>query len=84
VPKYKYRCADCDHELVAFHSIQEKLRDCLVCGVIGSLVRVPGTFVSNTAQGQQGQAGSLVKEKIEEFREDLEKQKRAVARKTHD
>ena len=80
MPKYKYRCADCDNELTSFHSIKEKLYDCPVCGVSNSLVRLPGTFVSNTTHTKEEQVGSLVREKIEEFREDLKRHKESIIR----
>ena len=84
MPKYKYKCADCDQELVVFHSIKEKLRNCPVCGVIGSLVRLPGGFVSNTGRDRGGQVGSLVREKIEEFKEDLEKQRETAREEVYE
>jgi putative FmdB family regulatory protein len=84
MPKYQYNCADCDNKFVAFHSIKEKLQDCPVCGLVDSLVRVPGTFVSDTGRTEQEQAGSLVKEKIEELREDLKSQRRDIARGHHE
>lgn len=80
MPKYKYRCADCDIELVAYHPIKEKLKDCPVCGIVDSLVRIPGNFVSNTGEQQRRGVGALTKEKIEEFREELGKQKRDARR----
>ena len=75
MPKYKYRCADCDIEFIAYHSVKDKIRDCSYCGVINSLVRVPGTFVSSIDEKQKGDVGALTREAIEEFRHDLEAQK---------
>lgn len=84
MPKYKYRCADCGQEVVAFHSIREKLRDCLVCGVSDSLIRVPGAFVSSFGEKRAAKAGELTRETIEEFREDLERQKREQAQEKYE
>jgi hypothetical protein len=84
VPKYKYKCVDCDTELVAFHSIKEKLKDCAVCGIVDSLIRIPGNFVSNTGEQQRRDVGALTREKIEEFKEELEKQKRDASGEKYD
>jgi|ETNvirnome_6_100_1030635.scaffolds.fasta_scaffold01283_10 putative FmdB family regulatory protein len=84
MPKYKYRCADCEQEFVAFHPIKEKLRDCTVCGIVDSLVRLPGVFVSDTTLPKESRAGALVEEKIKQFREELEKQKQACKEEIHE
>jgi putative FmdB family regulatory protein len=84
VPKYKYRCTDCEHQFVTFHSLREKLCDCPVCGIIDSLIRIPGIFASSGTGAVEGQAGSVVKEKIKQFKEDLERQKQERSRENHE
>ena len=84
MPKYKYRCVDCDAEYMTHHSIKEKMHNCAVCGTTDSLIRTPGTFVSETGRSRNKQVGSIVKEKIEEFREDLKKQKQRTVQETHE
>jgi|15BtaG_2_1085339.scaffolds.fasta_scaffold112020_1 putative FmdB family regulatory protein len=84
MPKYKYRCADCEFEFAVFHSIKQKLRNCEVCGVVGSLIRLPGAFVSNVGASSESAAGVVVKEKIEQFKEDLYKEKDKLRGREHD
>ena len=84
MPKYKYRCADCDIEFVAYHSIGEKMSDCSYCGIINSLIRVPGTFVSSAEKRQEGDIGSLTRETIEEFRRDLKRQRAEATEEVYD
>ena len=83
MPKYKYRCADCDIEFVAHHSVKDKIRDCSYCGVIDSLIRVPGTFVSSIDKKQKGDVGTLTREAIEEFKQYLKSQKTEAAGGTY-
>lgn len=84
MPKYKYKCDDCDQELVVFHSIKDKFRECPVCGVTDSLIRVPGEFVSNLEGARGGRTGALVREKIEEFKEDLDRQKKSAKEEVYE
>ena len=57
------------------HSITAYLTDCERCEASGSLIRIPSHFISSTKQPSNKIAGDLVKEKIEEFRQDLQEEK---------
>jgi len=76
MPKYKYRCADCDVVFEAIHSIKEKLNNCFTCGVVDSLQRIPYNITTKINKNiTKMKVGDVVKEKIEEFKKDLKKQK---------
>ena len=76
MPKYRYKCADCDAVFEAVHSIKERLSDCLTCGVVDSLTRIPYDIVTKVNKNiTKTKVGDIVKEKIEEFKKDLKKQK---------
>lgn len=75
MPIYYYNCKSCKEVTKVMHSIVERLTNCENCNSIDSLVRVPSHFVSSSTQESVKNTGDLVKEKIEEFRQDLEEEK---------
>ena len=74
MPKYSYKCAKCEQISVFFHSMSEKKETCEECGVPGSLTRMPSNFMLYEDKKEQ-KIGSVVKQNIEEFREDLTNEK---------
>ena len=82
MPRYLYRCNECDEEYQELHSIKEKLTNCKLCDTKNSLIRVPSAFTTahkNKAPKQK--PGNLVKEFIEESKEDLRHQKEDLEEK---
>tara|TARA_R110000824_G_scaffold27426_10_gene93200 strand:- start:1018 stop:1224 length:207 start_codon:yes stop_codon:yes gene_type:complete len=61
------------------HSIKDTLSDCDNCVQKNTLVRVPSHFMLSQEQHQESKAGALVKEKIEEFKEDLNREKERLS-----
>lgn len=57
------------------HSISICLKNCEACKSADSLVRIPSHFISSKEADSANLAGDLVKEKIKEFREDLDQEK---------
>lgn len=77
MPKYTYKCADCDIEFEIWHSIKEKMTDCLECGIIDSLTRVPSKFTTTIQKTHnKHKVGDVVKSSIEDFRKDLKDEKK--------
>lgn len=60
------------------HSIKDVLVECPECSK-PELVRTPSSFISLTRPEANTKTGDLVKEKIEEFRSDLKKEKKKLA-----
>ncbi len=81
MPRYIYKCEKCDIIYQIAHSIKEKLTDCEGCGSENTLKRIPTMpLVLNKTEGSQKQeVGTLVKEYIEETREDLKQEKRELS-----
>ena len=65
------------------HPILVCLKDCEACESTDSLVRVPSHFVSTKEAENISLTGDLVKEKIEEFREDLNQEKEKLKSKEY-
>jgi len=74
MPKYFYRCRNCNVEVYFFHSMSEKREDCKMCETSDSLEKIPTQFTTNH-NFQEEKTGDVVKRKIEEFKVDLEEQK---------
>ena len=62
MPKYCYRCDQCEHEFEAVHSMTEKLTLCIACGSDNKLKRIPQIQMVR----HKTNAGAIVKEAIEE------------------
>tara|TARA_R110000824_G_scaffold47104_18_gene134596 strand:- start:1527 stop:1727 length:201 start_codon:yes stop_codon:yes gene_type:complete len=59
--------------------MSSRLHDCSECSTKGSLTKIPATFrTSETKEEAQGKVGEVVKSSIEDFREDLNKEKKRI------
>ena len=77
MPKYCYRCKECEYQFEVRHSMKEKLYDCENCNNEQSLTRIPQltNIKRDTNVGKQ-KVGSIVKDHIEENRRILKEQKK--------
>ena len=75
MPKYLYSCANCKAMISMYHAMSESREDCIECDTPGSLTKKPSTFNTEPAADSAKAAGELVKQSIEEFKEDLANQK---------
>ena len=77
MPKYCYKCSECENEIEVRHGMTERLTDCKVCGNQGVLTRIPQltNIVRKREQGEQ-KTGSLVKDYIKQNKEILKEQKK--------
>lgn len=79
MPRYTYRCDQCEAIIESTHSMKERLTECEKCDGEASLVRVPvSTFVKLQDVGalrSPTKVGSLVEEHIREAKEELVKDK---------
>ena len=77
MPKYCYKCSECESEIEVRHGITERLTDCKVCNNQGVLTRIPQltNIVRKQEQGER-KTGSLVKDYIQQNKEILKEQKK--------
>ena len=81
MPRYVYKCSACDETFMTMHSITATLEVCERCEAEGTLTRIPSSvFVTTTRINEETKqkAGDLVKQKIEEFKQDLKEEKRRL------
>ena len=79
MPKYSYKCILCEAVLEIYHSMTETKEECEKCGSQNSLQKIPSNFSLAPSVSDAKKIGSLVKESIEEFRQDLEQEKQKGA-----
>ncbi len=62
MPKYCYRCEECEHEFEAVHSMTERLVLCIACDSENKLKRIPQIQTVH----RRSKVGQLVRDTIEE------------------
>ena len=77
MPNYVYKCISCEKTVNIFHSFSEKPTDCGLCGVENSLRRDYSTpfNVSYKATNTKKEVGQVVRQHIEEAREEIKREK---------
>lgn len=75
MPRYRYRCAECDHRVTIFHLISEETPACPVCEKPGVLVKQLSTPYFKRNKQQTQKVGEITKEFIEKNKEVLEEEK---------
>jgi len=80
MPRYSYICTNCENKVEASHSIDERLSSCESCktDTLKKVLSIPNIVSNNSAPLTKHKNGDIVNEKIEEFRQDLKKQKREL------
>ena len=79
MPKYAYKCKECDHTFEAVHGMFVKLRNCDECSTDGTLLRVPSLAYSTKSKvSTEKKTGELVKEFIIGAKQEVEEQKKEM------
>ena len=73
MPRYIYKCKTCTREFEVFHGMSEKLENCEECS--GVLFRVPSTTFTTTKTNATEKPGQMVKEFIQDAKEEIEAEK---------
>ena len=88
MPRYRYRCSNCDDERVLFHGFDEAPPlSCTSCLSENTLQKVVGTLYFKTKENNNtdGQpVGQLTKEYIEENRKILDEEKKKLRNKNYE
>jgi len=73
MPKYCYKCKDCQHQFEKWHSVKIKLKDCPKCEK-GVLNRVPFIIRTTVNDTEKKKAGQRIKNFIEDSKQELKEQ----------
>ena len=87
MPRYRYRCNNCDDERVLFHGFDETPSlNCFNCLSENTLQKVVGNLYFETKENTNtGQVvGQLTKEYIEENRKVLEEEKKKLRNENYE
>ncbi len=86
MPSYDYECEECGFKFRVSHSITSKLTDCIECEEKNSLFRYSpgGNIVTFIDKSENKKVGTVVKESIEEFKADLQEQRREIKNRRFD
>ena len=84
MPRYVYRCNDCQAEFLAFHTMKDVLRICRVCGVGGDLHRIPQlTSPRVKKKAEKQKVGTIVNEYIESTKSELKKDRQKAEKEEY-
>jgi len=79
MPKYYYRCDGCTKTYYVWHGMTEKLEECTECSS-DSVVRIPSIILATTSVGSKAKAGTVVKQKIEDTKREIEEYKKELSK----
>jgi predicted nucleic acid-binding Zn ribbon protein len=85
MPRYTYSCGTCGDVFSISHLITEKLTICIECHTNNTLTRVPSVLkrIGNKASASE-KPGAIVKEFIEQTRQEVKDQKEHYKQKIKD
>ena len=72
MPHYVYVCSSCEEQQEIFHSIEEVVGDCSLCGGVDTMNKVPSFRISSKFESK---VGETVKEFIKTAKRELEDEK---------
>ena len=79
MPKYTYKCKECDHAFETIHGMLVKLQNCDECTTDGSLYRVPSvTYSTKSKASVEKKTGELVKEFIHDAKQEVKEEKKKM------
>lgn len=87
MPRYRYKCRECEQEQIIFHKIEEAPTECTKCAKVGALDKMLTTpFVKSRSleEEQDPNVGTLTHEYIEANRDILKKQQEELKKKSHE
>ena len=84
MPKYSYRCAECDHRFFIRHGVSEILSKCPKCNLDNSLIKeINKVSFKKQDQPTNNKVGDLTKKFIEDNREVLDSYKQELREKEY-
>lgn len=75
MPRYTYKCNECDEIFEVVHSMSERLTHCEQCNTIESLVKIPHQIAT---QFKDKEVGKVIDSYIEEAKEEIREEKRRL------
>ena len=76
MPSYVYECSDCKYVTEVFHSMSEERTDCETCGAENTLNKIPEVPIYL----KKNDAGNIVKQHIEEAKQQVREDKERMTK----
>jgi putative FmdB family regulatory protein len=76
MPSYVYECSDCREIIEVFHSMSDEKTDCETCGAENTLNKIPEVPI----YVKKKTAGKVVKEHIEDAKQQIREEKRSMSK----
>jgi hypothetical protein len=86
MPRYIYRCTECEEVHAVMHAICDTIKDCKNCSTSGTMIKqlTSATYMAPKNNKVDDKVGELTKEYIESNRELLEEEKQKARNQTYD
>jgi len=85
MPRYRYKCSQCEISKAVFHMISETLSDCGECEGVGTMEKLVSTpHIKKEIPLEKDKVGEITKEYIEANREILEQQKQETKKENYE
>lgn len=75
MPKYNYKCRECENVFEAVHSMSERLTYCESCDTLDSLLKIPANIA---VQYRDNKSGKLVEDYIKEAKQEVAEEKQRL------
>ena len=75
MPKYNYKCKECQGEFETVHAMSERLTDCEQCNTMDTLVKIPNKIATHY---KDKETGKVVDSYIEEAKQEVREEKRRL------
>jgi len=78
LPRYSYKCKECEHIFDVVHGMLIKLKNCDECDTEDSLLRIPSeTYSTKSKQPSEDKTGEIVKEFIRNTKKEISEDKKS-------
>jgi len=78
MPRYTYRCTECEELSIIFHLSNELEKECPKCAASNGLVKMLSSFTTSPKHHNKLKVGETTEEFIQEARGELQQQKKEL------
>lgn len=79
MPKYAYKCKECDYAFEAVHGMFVKLQNCDECATDGTLFRIPSVaYSTKNKPSSDKKTGEIVKDFIRDVKKEVKEEKKKM------
>lgn len=82
MPRYEYRCANCNADVVIAHASTEEAKECPKCSSTGALKKLVSSFMTKTKPQSRSVTGEVTENFIKDSRAELKQQRKDLLQKS--